>query len=261
MSQYNLESLIEIMAKLRSKQGCPWDREQTHQSLIQYLIEESYEVIDAIKQENPQLLADELGDLLLQIVFHAQIATENDQFGMDEVINAVCNKMIRRHPHVFSDTKINSVGDVLTNWEEIKQQEKLNRDRTSILDGIPNHLPALMRAEKIQSKAKKSGFDWENIQGTLEKLNEEIKEFQTAISDKDQDNMEEELGDLLFSIVNVARHLDLDPELALARTNDKFIKRFHYIEAQAHAQNRSIDSMSLAEMDQLWEAAKKTPSS
>lgn len=261
MSQYSLESLIKIMAKLRSKQGCPWDQEQTHQSLIKYLIEESYEVIDAIKQENPQLLADELGDLLLQIVFHAQIAIENEQFGMEEVIHAICKKMIRRHPHVFSNTQVNNVEDVLTNWEEIKQQEKLNQDRNSALDGIPNYLPALMRAEKIQNKTKRIGFDWDNIQGTLDKLNEEINEFQTAIVDSNQDDMKEELGDLLFTIVTIARHLNIDPESALTRSNDKFIKRFHYIETQAHNQKRSLYSMSLTEMNQLWKAEKKTPSS
>lgn len=261
MSQYSLEALLEIMAKLRSPEGCPWDIKQTHKSLVKDLIEESYEVIDAINQEDPKLLADELGDLLLQIVFHTQIAKENNQFSMNEVIEAICTKMIRRHPHVFSDTKVSDVNDVLTNWEAIKQQEKLNSDRTSILDGIPQQLPALMRAEKIQSKVQKVGFDWDNIQGPLNKLNEEVQEFQETVANNDYQGMTEELGDLLFSIVNIARHLDLNPELALTNTNENFIKRFQHMEEQAKAINRKLEDMSFAEMDQLWENAKKTPSS
>src|SRR5690554_4190126 len=182
MAHYTLESLTAIMEKLRSDQGCPWDREQTHQSLTRYLIEEAYEVIDAIEQQDPQALAEELGDVLLQIVFHAQIASENGQFTMDDVLKAVCEKMIRRHPHVFADTEINSVEDVLSNWEAIKKREKANQDRKSLFDGIPKHLPALLRAEKIQSKAAKVGFDWNDISGTIAKLEEEIEEFKQAVA-------------------------------------------------------------------------------
>lgn len=257
MAHYTLESLTAIMKKLRSDQGCPWDREQTHQSLTRYLIEEAYEVIDAIEQQDPQALAEELGDVLLQIVFHAQIASENGQFTMDDVLKAVCEKMIRRHPHVFADTEINSVEDVLSNWEAIKKREKANQDRKSLLDGIPKHLPALLRAEKIQSKAAKVGFDWNDISGTIAKLEEEIEEFKQAVAAANHGDMEAEIGDLFFSLVNVCRFLNINPERALNLTTNKFIRRFQYMEKQAALNNRELNTMSLAEMDQLWETAKK----
>ncbi|NLM68546.1 MAG: nucleoside triphosphate pyrophosphohydrolase [Firmicutes bacterium] len=257
MAHYTLESLTAIMEKLRSDQGCPWDREQTHQSLTRYLIEEAYEVIDAIEQQDPQALAEELGDVLLQIVFHAQIASENGQFTMDDVLKAVCEKMIRRHPHVFADTEINSVEDVLSNWEAIKKREKANQDRKSLLDGIPKHLPALLRAEKIQSKAAKVGFDWNDISGTIAKLEEEIEEFKQAVAAANHGDMEAEIGDLFFSLVNVCRFLNINPERALNLTTNKFIRRFQYMEKQAALNNRELNTMSLAEMDQLWETAKK----
>lgn len=257
MAHYTLESLTAIMEKLRSDQGCPWDREQTHQSLTRYLIEEAYEVIDAIEQQDPQALAEELGDVLLQIVFHAQIASENGQFTMDDVLKAVCEKMIRRHPHVFADTEINSVEDVLSNWEAIKKREKANQDRKSLLDGIPKHLPALLRAEKIQSKAAKVGFDWNDISGTIAKLEEEIEEFKQAVAAANHGDMEAEIGDLFFSLVNVCRFLNINPERTLNLTTNKFIRRFQYMEKQAALNNRELNTMSLAEMDQLWETAKK----
>lgn len=257
MAHYTLESLTAIMEKLRSDQGCPWDREQTHQSLTRYLIEEAYEVIDAIEQQDPQALAEELGDVLLQIVFHAQIASENGQFTMDDVLKAVCEKMIRRHCHVFADTEINSVEDVLSNWEAIKKREKANQDRKSLLDGIPKHLPALLRAEKIQSKAAKVGFDWNDISGTIAKLEEEIEEFKQAVAAANHGDMEAEIGDLFFSLVNVCRFLNINPERALNLTTNKFICRFQYMEKQAALNNRELNTMSLAEMDQLWETAKK----
>lgn len=257
MAHYTLESLTAIMEKLRSDQGCPWDREQTHQSLTRYLIEEAYEVIDAIEQQDPQALAEELGDVLLQIVFHAKIASENGQFTMDDVLKAVCEKMIRRHPHVFADTEINSVEDVLSNWEAIKKREKANQDRKSLLDGIPKHLPALLRAEKIQSKAAKVGFDWNDISGTIAKLEEEIEEFKQAVAAANHGDMEAEIGDLFFSLVNVCRFLNINPERALNLTTNKFIRRFQYMEKQAALNNRELNTMSLAEMDQLWETAKK----
>ncbi len=257
MAHYTLESLTAIMEKLRSDQGCSWDREQTHQSLTRYLIEEAYEVIDAIEQQDPQALAEELGDVLLQIVFHAQIASENGQFTMDDVLKAVCEKMIRRHPHVFADTEINSVEDVLSNWEAIKKREKANQDRKSLLDGIPKHLPALLRAEKIQSKAAKVGFDWNDISGTIAKLEEEIEEFKQAVAAANHGDMEAEIGDLFFSLVNVCRFLNINPERALNLTTNKFIRRFQYMEKQAALNNRELNTMSLAEMDQLWETAKK----
>jgi len=261
VSRYTLESLLDIMARLRSPEGCPWDREQTHESLRRYLIEEAYEVIDAIEQRDPKALAEELGDVLLQVVFHAQIAKENQQFTMEDVIAAVCEKMIRRHPHVFADTHVNSVADVLTNWEAIKKQEKSHQDRHSLLDGIPRHLPALMRAEKVQSKAAKVGFEWDQVDGALAKLNEELTELRQAISHKDPQEISDEIGDLFFSLVNVSRYLHVNPEQALNQTTDKFIQRFQYIEDQAQAQHKSLEDMSLEDMDELWEQAKKTPKS
>ncbi len=258
MSQYDLQSLTAIIARLRSKQGgCPWDLEQTHKSLIRNLLEETYEVIEAINQNNPQALADELGDLLMQIVFHAQIAAENNEFNIDDVIQAICTKMIRRHPHVFADTQVQSVEDVMTNWEIIKKQEQQNRNRKSILDGVVPYLPALMKAEKVQDKAGKVGFEWDKMDGAADKLTEELNELQQALKNQDETEIEAEFGDLLFSLVNVARYLKIDPEHALNNTTDKFIRRFKYIEEQAQLQHRDLNEMSLEEMDQLWEKAKR----
>ena len=177
MPKYTLQSLLDIMAKLRSEQGCPWDKQQTHDSLTRYLLEEAYEVIDAIEEKDFPAVAEELGDLLLQIVFHAQIGAESGKFTMDDVIAAICEKMIRRHPHVFGDTAVESVQDVLTNWEAIKMQEKPGQDDRSLLDGVPKHLPALLRAERIQDKAAKVSFQWDQVEGAVIKLEEELKEF------------------------------------------------------------------------------------
>lgn len=260
MSQYNMQSLTTIIAKLRSKQGgCPWDLEQTHKSLISNLLEEAYEVIEAINQTNPQSLAEELGDLLMQIVFHAQIAAENDEFNIDDVIQGICAKLIRRHPHVFADTEVKSVKDVMVNWEIIKKQEQPNRNRKSILDGIVPYLPALMKAEKVQEKAAEVGFEWDKIDGAVDKLTEELNELQQALKNQDAVEIEAEFGDILFSLVNVTRYLKINPELALNNTTDKFIRRFKYIEEQAQLQHRALSDMSLEEMDQLWEKAKGLP--
>lgn len=260
MSQYNMQSLTAIIAKLRSKQGgCPWDLEQTHKSLISNLLEETYEVIEAINQTNPQSLAEELGDLLMQIVFHAQIAAENDEFNIDDVIQGICTKLIRRHPHVFADTEVKSVKDVMVNWEIIKKQEQPNRNRKSILDGIVPYLPALMKAEKVQEKAAEVGFEWDKIDGAVDKLTEELNELQQALKNQDAVEIEAEFGDILFSLVNVTRYLKINPELALNNTTDKFIRRFKYIEEQAQLQHRALSDMSLGEMDQLWEKAKGLP--
>ncbi len=255
-----MQSLTTIIAKLRSKQGgCPWDLEQTHKSLISNLLEEAYEVIEAINQTNPQSLAEELGDLLMQIVFHAQIAAENDEFNIDDVIQGICAKLIRRHPHVFADTEVKSVKDVMVNWEIIKKQEQPNRNRKSILDGIVPYLPALMKAEKVQEKAAEVGFEWDKIDGAVDKLTEELNELQQALKNQDAVEIEAEFGDILFSLVNVTRYLKINPELALNNTTDKFIRRFKYIEEQAQLQHRALSDMSLEEMDQLWEKAKGLP--
>jgi len=257
MPKYTFQSLLEIMAKLRGEQGCPWDREQTHDSLTRYLIEETYEVIEAIEQKDFPALAEELGDLLLQIVFHAQIASETGNFTIDDVITAICEKMIRRHPHVFADTEVESVLDVLANWEAIKKLEKAGIENRSLLDGVPKHMPALLRAERIQAKAAKVGFQWDQVDGAIAKLEEELQEFKQSAQSQDQAGVEGEMGDLFFSLVNICRYLAINPEQALNTATDKFIRRFKYIEQQAELQGKDLNSMGLAEMDQLWDEAKK----
>src|SRR5690554_2428113 len=211
----SLQRLLNIMEKLRSPEGCPWDREQTHQSLKRYLIEEAYEVLEAVDSDDPEMLADELGDVLLQVVFHAQIGKELGTFTIDDVIDAICNKLVRRHPHVFADTEAETVGDVIRNWEAIKKTQKQGESRTSILDGVPKEFPALMRAEKIQKKAAKVGFEWDNIDGAFAKLQEELQELSLALEGSNQDHITDEFGDVLFALVNVARYAKVDPELAL----------------------------------------------
>ncbi|NLY11130.1 MAG: nucleoside triphosphate pyrophosphohydrolase [Firmicutes bacterium] len=243
------------MRELRSEHGCPWDREQTHQSLKKYLIEETYEVLEAIDEGDPSAICEELGDVLLQIVFHAQIADENKHFNMEDVITGICNKLVRRHPHVFADVKVENAEEVARNWEAIKQDERSNVEFTSILDGIPKSLPALSKAEKVQLKAAKYGFDWDRLEDVLTKLDEELTELKAAL--KDNERIEEEFGDLLFSLVNISRFISIDAESALQRATNKFIKRFQYIEKEAAKRGQSLESMTLNEMDKLWEMAKK----
>jgi tetrapyrrole methylase family protein/MazG family protein len=249
------------MAVLRKE--CPWDREQTYQSLKPYAVEETYEVLEAIDSGKMDKLREELGDLLLQVVFLAQLATEQNNFTIDDVVDSICEKLIRRHPHVFGTTKVSGVDGVLDNWEKIKKAE-MPGERPSALDGAPKDLPALMTAEKIQHKAAKVGFDWGDLEGPLNKTKEEFDEFEEvlrsqAIVQKDnlaKDRLEEEFGDILFSLVNVGRFFDLNPEFALRRTINKFINRFHYMEQEALKEGRSLKEMTLAEMDKLWEDAK-----
>lgn len=258
-----LGKLVAIMAKLRSDQGCPWDREQNHQSLKPCVIEETYEVVEAIDLGRPDKLCEELGDLLLQIVFHAQLAAEAGYFNIEDVIDGINQKLIRRHPHVFGDAEVTSVSGVIENWDRIKKSEAPG-ERQSVLDGVPKDLPALMKAEKIQSKAAKVGFDWENMEGPLSKVREEFDEFEELIQTEnssfpdnpDRDKLEEEFGDILFALVNVGRVMKINPELALLRTNNKFVKRFQYIEKQASEAGRNLTDMTLEEMDILWEEAK-----
>lgn len=252
----SLQRLLDIMEKLRSPEGCPWDREQTHQSLKRNLLEETYEVLEAIDTNDPAILVDELGDVLLQVVFHAQIGKESGTFTMEDVINAVSDKLVRRHPHVFADVQVDSVSDVLENWDAIKKTEKASENRTSLLDGVPKEFPALMRAEKIQKKAAKVGFEWDDIHGAIDKFHEELGEFRDAIQENDPEHLTEELGDLLFALVNIARYVKVDPELALQQSTAKFVQRFHYIEKQAEHSNRNLEDMSLEEMDKLWNEAK-----
>jgi tetrapyrrole methylase family protein/MazG family protein len=255
--QVPLDPLIEVMAALRGAQGCPWDKEQTHRTLRRYLIEECYEVIEAIDENNMHKLVEELGDLLLQVVFHARLAEEIGSFDMNDVIAGVVAKMIRRHPHVFGDIKVKDSSEVLTNWAAIKKQEKAENGQASeVLGGVPRELPALLRAYKIQGRASRVGFDWPSVEGAWEKVYEEAAELKAAAESGDHKAMEEELGDLLFAVVNVARFLDVEPELALAATTAKFERRFHYIESQTNAKGHCLEELSLEEMDMLWEQAK-----
>lgn len=251
---YGWPQLLSLMALLRSEQGCPWDREQTHASIRQNLLEESYEVCEAIDLDDKVLLCEELGDVLLQVVFHARIEEESGGFSIDQVIDGLCRKLIERHPHVFGNAQVKGATEVLTRWEEIKQDTKGQNTQHDAMASVARSLPALMRAEKIQKKAKKVGFDWPDVSGAWDKLAEETQELKEAAASMGQ--IEEELGDLLFSVVNIARFLHVDPERALERSCDKFVARFGDMERAALAQDRPLSEMTLAEMDALWDRAK-----
>jgi len=247
--------LLEIMRRLRAPGGCPWDAEQTHESLKRYLLEECYEVIEAIDARSPEMLKEELGDLLLQPIFHAAIAEERGEFTMDDVINAICDKLIRRHPHVFGDLEIRDSAAQVENWEMIKKTEK-GEERRSALSGVPPHLPALMKAQKITEKAARVGFDWEEVDQVFAKVMEELHEFEETMAEGDQERMEAELGDLLFAIVNLGRFLSLNPEEALRKTINRFARRFAHIETALHAKGMPLPEATLAEMELLWQEAK-----
>lgn len=247
--------LVDIMRRLRSPGGCPWDAEQTHESLKRYLLEECYEVLEAIDQKHDHHLCEELGDLLLQPVFHAAIAEERGAFDIDDVIDGICDKLIRRHPHVFGDLIIETSDQQLENWEKIKTEE-MKGERASVLAGIPPHLPSLLRAHKVSEKASRVGFDWSSVDQVMGKVIEELHEFEDAIADNDQKKMEDEMGDLLFSIVNLGRFLSLDPEDALRKTIDKFTRRFSHIESTLAGMGRSLHEADLDEMEALWMEAK-----
>ena len=253
---YNVQDLEEIVRILRAPGGCPWDAEQTHASIRRNFLEEAYEAVEAIDEQNPEHLKEELGDVLLQVLFHARMEQEDGRFGLDDVADGICKKLIYRHPHVFGDVAVSGTGEVLTNWEELKRKEKGQATNTDALEAVARSLPALWRAEKVQKKAKKAGFDWPDISGALDKLSEELSELKQAVAQGT--NVEEELGDLLFSAVNVSRFLKADPEDALNGATDKFIGRFRKVEAQAAAQGRSMEGMTLEELDKLWECAKET---
>lgn len=251
---YNVKDLEEIVRILRAPGGCPWDAEQTHQSIRRNFLEEAYEAAEAIDEESPEHLKEELGDVLLQVVFHARMEQEEGRFDLDAVADGVCKKLIYRHPHVFGDVSVSGTGEVLSNWEELKRKEKGQATNTDALESVARSLPALWRAEKVQKKAKKAGFDWPDISGALDKLSEELEELKTAAAQGT--NVAEELGDLLFSAVNVSRFLKVDCEDALNQATDKFIGRFRKVEEQAG--DRPMTEMTLAELDQLWERAKET---
>ncbi len=256
------EALVALQARLRAPGGCPWDREQTHDSLRRYLLEETHEVLDAIDSGDTVNLAEELGDLLLQIVFHAELARESGRFNIGDVIEHVHAKMVRRHPHVFGTSKASTSTEVLTNWEQIKAEErglKVNTSKVSpdsILDGVPRTLPALLEAQQLTSKAAKVGFDWKNAKDILSKIQEEIAEVNVELDRNERQNIEEEIGDLFFTCVNLARFVGLDAELSLKKSNRKFIKRFHQMERAAAATGRPLASLSSEELEELWVAAK-----
>ncbi|MGH0601238.1 nucleoside triphosphate pyrophosphohydrolase [Bacillus mycoides] len=249
--------LRAIIADLRGPNGCPWDKKQTHQSLKKYLIEEAYEVLEAIDEEDDDHLVEELGDILLQVMLHAQIGEDEGWFSIDDIIRTLAEKMVRRHPHVFGDTDVNNADEVIANWEEIKKQEK-GFVKESVLAGIPKSLPQLMRAYEIQEKAGKVGFDWVDVQPMIEKVLEEWQEFQQEVVNMDEKKMLGEFGDLLFAFVNIARHYKLDPEEALRSTNEKFMARFLYMEAKVAEMNKEMQDLSLEQLDILWEEAKQT---
>jgi len=246
----SFDKLIQIIKILRSPDGCDWDKVQTHESLIPYLVEETYEVIDAINTNNYELLKEELGDLLLHVLFQAELANENNKFNIEDSLERVSDKLIQRHPHIFYDKKDKSWTE--GNWEESKQKEK---KRKSILDGVPKSMPALLRARRIQEKAASVGFDWKSTKPVINKIKEEISELEDAI--KNNTNIEEELGDVLFSVVNLSRHLNMDPELSLHNSIDKFYSRFIKLESRVKSSNLVMTAMSLDELDKLWETIKK----
>lgn len=251
---YDVKDLAEIVRILRAPGGCPWDAEQTHQSIRRNFLEEAYEAAEAIDEENSDHLKEELGDVLLQVVFHARMEEEEGRFDLDGVADGVCKKLIYRHPHVFGNVAVSGTGEVLSNWEELKRKEKGQATNTDALEAVARSLPALWRAEKVQRKAKKAGFDWPDVTGALDKLSEELEELRQAAAQGT--NVAEELGDLLFSAVNVSRFLGVDCEDALNQATDKFIGRFRKVEEQAG--ERPMTEMTLAELDQLWERAKET---
>ncbi len=254
--RYDVNDLVEIMRILRAPGGCPWDAEQTHESIKKNLIEETYEVIEAINKNDKELLCEELGDTLMQVVFHAQMEKEAGAFDFDDVSDGVCKKLIERHPHVFGEVAISGVDDVLTNWDAIKRKTKGQKSTTESMQSVPRELPALMRATKLQKKAADVGFDWNDVSGALDKLEEEIAELRAAISNEDKENMTEELGDVLFSAVNVSRFIKTDAEEALTAASDKFLSRFTTVESLAKEREIDMKSAGIAELDKLWDEAK-----
>lgn len=249
---YDVNDLVEIVRILRSPGGCPWDAEQTHESIRRDFLEETYEVAEAIDEGSTEHLKEELGDVLLQVALHTRIEEEQGNFNLNDVADGVCKKLIYRHPHVFGDMSVSGTGEVLTNWDALKRKEKHQATHTDALNSVARSLPALWRAEKVQKKAKKAGFDWPDVSGALDKLSEELTEFKAAVAENT--NVEEELGDLLFSAVNAARFVKVDPETALQKATEKFIARFRRVEELAG--DRPMEDMDLAELDKLWEQAK-----
>lgn len=254
--RYTFDDLVKVIATLRKPGGCSWDRKQNHKSLTPYLLEETYEVLDAIGRRNTQDLQRELGDLLLQIMLHAQIASERKRFSISDVIDGICTKIVGRHPHVFQKRQRLSARRVLDNWERIKINEKERRKKQSVLEGIPRTLPALLKAYRLQEKTARFGFDWENPAPVLDKIVEETNELRRSLKKGRKAEMEHELGDLFFALVNLARHLKIDPERALEGTNRKFTRRFKYIEKELPKHGKTLSDATLTDMDPLWDEAK-----
>ena len=251
---YNVGDLEQIVAILRGPGGCPWDAEQTHESTRRDFLEEAYEVIEAINEGSTEHLKEELGDVLLQVVFHAQMEKEAGHFDLNDAADGVCKKLIYRHPHVFAQVEVSGTGEVLENWDQLKRVEKHQQTHTDALNSVARSLPALWRAEKVQKKARKAGFDWDDPTGPMDKLQEELDELKTAVAEGS--NIEEELGDLLFAAVNLSRFVGVDCEKALTAATDKFIGRFARVEQLAAGQGRAMETMTLAELDELWNLAK-----
>lgn len=251
-----IQRLLDIMARLRDPQrGCPWDLEQSFKTIAPYTVEEAYEVADAIERDDLPSLRDELGDLLFQVVFHSQMARERGAFTFDDVVNAICDKMERRHPHVFGTATVENADAQTVAWEEQKRRERAEKN-SSVLDDVPLALPALTRANKLGKRAAQVGFEWSDVNGALDKLDEEVAEFKAEVRGGHPDRLAAEIGDVLFCVVNVCRYLEIDPEAALKNTNASFERRFRYVEQGLRAQGKSPQEATLAEMDKLWDEGK-----
>ena len=252
----SLSKLIKITDTLMGEDGCPWDKVQTRESLKPYLVEETYEVLEALDTNDPEKIKDELGDLLYQILFHSKISSLTGEFDFRDVIDNLSEKMVRRHPHVFKEGELNTPDQVVKQWEEIKRNEKNQANQKSILDNIPKNLPSLLRAQKLQKKAAKEGFDWDQISDVFDKLDEEIAEFKEAVLKKKSADIQNEIGDIIFVITNIAKCYKIDAEEALRSTNNKFIKRFQYIEQKIEAKGKTLKDSPLEEMERYWQEAK-----
>ena len=252
-----LTELTQLIKRLRAPDGCPWDQQQKKEDISKYILEEAYEVVDAIPREDTQALKEELGDLLFQILFLAEMGAESEPFFLSDVLEGIIKKMMRRHPHVFGNKKVNSIQEVKENWEQIKKKERGNKnDDENLFGNVPRSFPALKRAQKITSIASTYGFDWPKIENVMKKLEEEIKEFNSAIKDRNHDQIDEELGDILFTVVNLSRFVHVDAETALSKVTNKFLQRFSYITNKLSARGISLEKANLAQMDELWNEAK-----
>jgi tetrapyrrole methylase family protein/MazG family protein len=255
MARRTFDELVQLMTRLRAPGGCPWDRKQTLPDLKPFVIEESYEVVDAIDQDDRAALAEELGDLLLQAVFIAEITREEGTFDIYDAITAIHDKLVRRHPHVFGDVVAGDAEQVLVNWEKLKQDER-KAENKSVLSGVPQAMPALLKASRLTEKAARVGFDWRRTDDVFDKLDEEIRELREAVADGDAQNIHDEIGDLLFTIGNIARKVNVNPEEALQSTNRKFMRRFEHMETRVREREQNLDQLELEEMDRLWDDAK-----